>query len=203
MNAEEKALYEQKFAAYQASKDVNTARTKAIADVETCTAEKNKALQEAYDKQAQYEEWIAWQEAEKNKRKDDSSVSGSNSKKDENMLDTLVSGVKSYVKERFIDDAVHIAYKKDNQGNVLSVYYVPSSKKKEEHGIIFKDPGYRVDVVYKKNNKIIYGETYSFYKPGKGWLGKVSSQWLVDSEGEKVKNSITPVDGKYYEIDDS
>ena len=66
-NDEKKAFFNEKINEYKHSMDDFSAKERAIKDTDEEFDKRDKELQKKYDDQKQYEEWIAWQEAEKEK----------------------------------------------------------------------------------------------------------------------------------------
>ncbi len=67
LEGEDKQIYLSKFEEYKKEMDDISAKEKALNAMEKEIVRRNKELQKKYDDQKQYEEWIAWQEAEKEK----------------------------------------------------------------------------------------------------------------------------------------
>ncbi len=66
-NDEKRAFFNEKFNEYKNSMDEFSAKEKAINDTDEEFDKRDKELQKKYDDQKQYEEWIAWQQSEKEK----------------------------------------------------------------------------------------------------------------------------------------
>ena len=67
MNEKDKARYQEKFNEFSKNLKEFDARDKAIMDIDEEDRKAKQELQKKYDDQKKYEEWIAWQQAEKEK----------------------------------------------------------------------------------------------------------------------------------------
>ena len=214
MNDEEKALYDQKFAEYTHTMDDISARTKAVEDVETDTAAKKKALQEMYDKQKQYEEWLAQKKEQEEKALAEKKILERRNEQKYWLLSPDGFKATNYHVEDEVwvcdwiskrNDADHIGDQQNVDGNIYAVYYLPSSKKYEEHGVVFKDPGYKVDVIEKIGGKPVHWFTLQFWKNDDKWKYRIFtrrdisniSQWLKPEDFDLSKTI------NYFEIGES
>ena len=66
-NDDKRTFFNEKFNEYKKSMDEFSAKEKAIKDLDEEFDKRDKELQKKYDDQKQYEEWIAWQQSEKEK----------------------------------------------------------------------------------------------------------------------------------------
>lgn len=214
MNDEEKALYEQKFAAYQATMDDISARDKAIEDVESEIAAKKKALQEMYDKQEQYEKWLAQKKEQEEKALAEKKIQERRNEQKYWLLSPDGFKATNYHVEDEVwvcdwvskrNDIAHIGDPQSVDGNIYAVYYLPSSKKYKEHGVVFKDPGYDVDVIEKIDGIPVHWFTLQFWKNDDKWKYRIStrrdiskiSQWLKPEDFDLSKTI------NYFEIGES
>ena len=201
MNDEEKVLYEQKFAEYTQTMDETSAREKAIADVEADTSAKNKALQEMYDKQEQYEKWLAQKEeqerkvqekaAEEQRKAQEKAAEEQRRKENSYWLVTRYGGKQHIEGEKYIGD-----WKDEHRGEIVAIYYIPSTKIRDDVDYILgKDPGYSVDVVEKIGGKPQKCITYHFKKSSNGWEWKIKR--LLEIHDISQRNDLSEAEQKY------
>ena len=69
LEGEEKDFWTAKYNEYKSNMDDADAKIKALNDLDAEIEKRNKELQKKYDDQKQYEEWIAWQKSEEEKKK--------------------------------------------------------------------------------------------------------------------------------------
>ena len=69
---------------------------------------------------------------------------------------------------------------------VVSCYFIPSTKKKTEYGLIFKDEGYSIEVIMKENDKIVVREEFEFMEIDGEWEYKD----FFSSEKKWLKNEL-------------
>lgn len=142
----------------------------------------NAELQKMYDDQAKYEEWIAWQEAEK--KKDEEKKENEN-----NQLNNSPEQMKVSEKEK--TSSREKTFKSVTRSNevylgevqsvlaaaglkmgpkIVGVYVIPSSQMEVTKGIIFKDKGYKIRAVIRTNPDDYIGEEHKleFYETSDG-----------------------------------
>ena len=63
-----------------------------------------------------------------------------------------------------VDNEVHVC-----DGKLGSYYFLPSTKKRKDFGIIFKDEGYEIEVICKSpNGKVLLSKVFWFYEDSDG-----------------------------------
>ena len=98
-----------------------------------------------------------------------------------------ISGAKEYAGGLISNEVHAYDWQPKDGGNVISYYFVPSSKKRKDAGLIFKDEGYTVEVVAKSGDKIIVVKDYWFVEKSDGW------KWTDNDGGDwyAIKNNYS------------
>lgn len=209
MNEEDIALYKTKLQEYSTIMEEQKAKEKAINDVDQAKAKKKQELQEAYDKQAQYEEWIAWQKSEEEKkakeqeRKEAAKNAEVNNNDSNGSWWNKVKSVASDLAADAVDYGAQVANDEviidELSTNEYMVYFKPSTKKEIKDGLIFKDTGYSVEVIIKskidipekniKNGQIIFDKYYEYCKKDSymKWRLQGHNNWNVMQEADEAK----------------
>lgn len=211
MNEEDIALYKTKLQEYSTIMEEQKAKEKAINDVDQARAKKKQELQEAYDKQAQYEEWIAWQKSEEEEKAKEQGRKEKEATKNAEVNNNDSNGgwwnkVKSVASDLAADAVDYGAQVANDEviidelsTNEYMVYFKPSTKKEIKDGLIFKDTGYSVEVIIKskidipekniKNGQIIFDKYYEYCKKDSymKWRLQGHNNWNVMQEADEAK----------------
>lgn len=184
----DKKYVEDKFQEYVAKNtNVVIARVRALNDLKKHNEELKAEQQKKYDDQAKYEEWIAWQKSEeeknaKEKADKDKAEKNSVEKNQSDNSDNIINfdAIKEYASNVVNEEINSISdYATSVANNEIYVgswqnedwYAIPSTKKNDEHGLVFKDEGYRITCIVRHRNTAISGkEEVRFWKKGNKWL---------------------------------
>ena len=121
-----------------------------------------------YDKQEQYEKWMA-QKAEQERKIQEKATEEQKRKESNYWLVTRYGDKKHIDGEEFIGD-----WKDEHRAEIVSLYYVSSTKVRDDVDYIFgKDPGYSADIIEKTDGKPQKCITYHFRKSSNGWQWKI------------------------------